>query len=366
MHELGHNLGLDHGGNKNVNFKPNYPSVMNYLFQFTQNVPTRPLDYSTGDRRDLDENNLDENFGIGARTDTVWRGPDGRIYRSSGKLEIDWNNDGDLKAGVIVNLNDHPPKNPSVPGQTLRDFDDWENLVYRFRGLSSYASGTMAELPEELTLEMVEAMREEAKTIIEVDTTRVSREVSVGVNEGDWWEYAVTYTGDPPNYMWERVRIEVERIQGNNISLSWITTLLNGETGSVTYTYDFEIGVHDLFIIEANLDVGDEFYHEEMGKVVLSGTEEYGYAGEERTLVWSMVSDDLSGHWDKTTGVLTQADWEYSPTLYAKYVLDKTSLWGSQSSGLDYTLIVGLGVVVAAVLLIVLFFIRKKKDQEAQ
>ena len=30
MHELGHNLGLDHGGGDGVNNKPNYQSVMNY------------------------------------------------------------------------------------------------------------------------------------------------------------------------------------------------------------------------------------------------------------------------------------------------------------------------------------------------
>lgn len=33
MHELGHNLGLSHGGADDVNYKPNYLSVMNYLFQ---------------------------------------------------------------------------------------------------------------------------------------------------------------------------------------------------------------------------------------------------------------------------------------------------------------------------------------------
>jgi hypothetical protein len=33
MHELGHNLGLHHGGADDVNYKPNYISVMNYLFQ---------------------------------------------------------------------------------------------------------------------------------------------------------------------------------------------------------------------------------------------------------------------------------------------------------------------------------------------
>jgi hypothetical protein len=30
MHELGHNLGLMHGGGQPDNGKPNYPSIMNY------------------------------------------------------------------------------------------------------------------------------------------------------------------------------------------------------------------------------------------------------------------------------------------------------------------------------------------------
>jgi len=33
MHELGHNLGLQHGGSELVNYKPNYISVMNYAYQ---------------------------------------------------------------------------------------------------------------------------------------------------------------------------------------------------------------------------------------------------------------------------------------------------------------------------------------------
>jgi hypothetical protein len=35
MHELGHNLGLRHGGFENTNYKPNYLSVMNYMFQMS-------------------------------------------------------------------------------------------------------------------------------------------------------------------------------------------------------------------------------------------------------------------------------------------------------------------------------------------
>ncbi|MHA7632897.1 hypothetical protein [Corallococcus sp. M7] len=33
MHELGHNIGLQHGGNDSANYKPNYLSVMNYEYQ---------------------------------------------------------------------------------------------------------------------------------------------------------------------------------------------------------------------------------------------------------------------------------------------------------------------------------------------
>lgn len=46
MHELGHNLGLRHGGFQDLNYKPNYRSVMNYLFQFPGTCGT--LGYTSG------------------------------------------------------------------------------------------------------------------------------------------------------------------------------------------------------------------------------------------------------------------------------------------------------------------------------
>ena len=39
MHELGHNLGLRHGGGDNTNCKPHHLSVMNYAYQFPQQRP---------------------------------------------------------------------------------------------------------------------------------------------------------------------------------------------------------------------------------------------------------------------------------------------------------------------------------------
>ena len=53
MHELGHNLGLRHGGSDDVNCKPNYLSVMSYSFQMPIFVGLRPADYSQSDLPDL-------------------------------------------------------------------------------------------------------------------------------------------------------------------------------------------------------------------------------------------------------------------------------------------------------------------------
>lgn len=76
MHELGHNLGLQHGGNEPMNNKPNYLSVMNYLYQFDgfQRVPgdrrtqtARVIDYARFETEEVDERNLDERVGFKAK-----------------------------------------------------------------------------------------------------------------------------------------------------------------------------------------------------------------------------------------------------------------------------------------------------------
>jgi uncharacterized delta-60 repeat protein len=68
MHELGHNLGLHHGGGDEVNRKPNYLSVMNYCFEIlgtlNPNGRQRYIDYSRRKLDPLDETNLDEFKGI--------------------------------------------------------------------------------------------------------------------------------------------------------------------------------------------------------------------------------------------------------------------------------------------------------------
>jgi YVTN family beta-propeller protein len=66
MHELGHVIGLRHGGDENLNCKPQYFSVMNYAY------PLGPVDssgasnrlFSSSDLPDLEETSLDEGDGV--------------------------------------------------------------------------------------------------------------------------------------------------------------------------------------------------------------------------------------------------------------------------------------------------------------
>jgi hypothetical protein len=83
MHELGHNLGLGHGGDSGVNFKPNYPSIMNYLMTYTVDVDydgvlDGALDYSHGWLEPLNENALDERAGTARMTRTEGAGNEGQ------------------------------------------------------------------------------------------------------------------------------------------------------------------------------------------------------------------------------------------------------------------------------------------------
>ena len=118
-HELGHNLGLDHGGFEPCNDKPNYNSIMNYRYQFAgvdagcvaAGANATP-GFSRGDRLALDEATLDEPQGV------------------CGTLPIDWNRDGTMQSALSHDLN--PAQNGSCGGTLtkLQDFDDWKHLTY--------------------------------------------------------------------------------------------------------------------------------------------------------------------------------------------------------------------------------------------
>jgi len=125
MHELGHVLGQRHGGGDHLNFKPNYHSVMNYLWQVPQPgyASSWLLDYSDSIFNILDENNLSEPDGIGGHAGhrVPIGGRTGRIVNERGP--VDWNNDGDTNdRGVRFDAN-----GDGAFG-VLRGFDNWANI----------------------------------------------------------------------------------------------------------------------------------------------------------------------------------------------------------------------------------------------
>jgi hypothetical protein len=162
MHELGHTLGLKHGGGDNTNCKSNFQSVMNYLFQ-VRLLPgfdgVGHVDYSGQLLPDLNEASLNEAAGIGPATKyrTRWFAPlsfidkqlntqggraaarhcdgtpitDGaqmvRLEGPSVPVAIDWNNDGNPSA---ANLSQDINFSGSLDAP-FTGFNDWANLDLR-------------------------------------------------------------------------------------------------------------------------------------------------------------------------------------------------------------------------------------------
>jgi hypothetical protein len=140
MHELGHNLGLCHGGadlhhcseDDGAEGKPNYLSVMNPDFESigipyastpgSTTIAGYRLDYSDTQLPDLDERNLDETVGLqdtAHPTDISFSDGIDSYIPASGP--VDWNQNGETTdTGLRINLDDDP-FNLTV----LHGADDW-------------------------------------------------------------------------------------------------------------------------------------------------------------------------------------------------------------------------------------------------
>lgn len=126
LHELGHNLGLLHGGSDSENWKPNFLSIMNYTYQFTGVRKDSQLQFLYSDvaTGDLDESRLDENNGIRVSNH-------GNSYLAYvdylGKWvgvnsAVDWNSNGRFDSSVRVNLNPSDATTVSVLKGTPNEY----------------------------------------------------------------------------------------------------------------------------------------------------------------------------------------------------------------------------------------------------
>ena len=173
MHELGHNLGLWHGGfpddptnNQNsFNCKPNYLSVMSYSREYDGVwVNNRPLDFSRQALPTLYTDlgaggqvypGLDETKGIGfipnARTFYTCPNFVTQIKNADASGAIDWDCSGNSTGTGIVNqalnqlywTDSQQAKHflCQAGGDVLQGYDDWANLQLNFNGPSNGAGG---------------------------------------------------------------------------------------------------------------------------------------------------------------------------------------------------------------------------------
>lgn len=170
IHELGHTLGLGHGGTDHEGYKPNYFSVMNYAHQLA-GLPTansdRKFDYSRAAAGTLDENNLSEVVGVtnaeGMTEAKYTCGVTPKTVPIPGP--IDWNCDGDWTNGVRSDVNrgdqgsDYTEKFTELVGA-----EDWSKIKLDADG---FIGGRGAEYVEPLG-ELEEDLTEEAAINLDI------------------------------------------------------------------------------------------------------------------------------------------------------------------------------------------------------
>ncbi|CAD6368413.1 exported hypothetical protein [metagenome] len=134
LHEIGHNINLDHGGNDSISCKPNYISVMNHAFQFNYFVSNRTIDFSRSQLTELNESHLNEYNGISTTNplgmNTTFNGKDSptpSVSEHSGQA-IDWNRNGSIESDVNADLtyNYQLDDCPASPDQTITGYQDWD------------------------------------------------------------------------------------------------------------------------------------------------------------------------------------------------------------------------------------------------
>jgi Tol biopolymer transport system component len=201
MHELGHNLNLNHGDSylddgqsRITNNQPNYLSVMNYDHQYglrgLRRNPQIGLDYSVLALPALDENSLDDcalfgeprinampRWTIGADTTTVYS-----AAVTGPAFIVNWNQDftpagasilqgascGNGTANYALDLNVRA--GDPVERIVLQGVDDWNGQMdFRFQLSTSFADGAPFDPHQDITLEEYHQQEATAPRVVELE-----------------------------------------------------------------------------------------------------------------------------------------------------------------------------------------------------
>lgn len=229
MHELGHNLNLDHGGSNAMNCKPNYLSVMNYNLQggIPRNAGGFVLDYSpprialNGSARapapvaTLVENALSEAVQVDLAdfaNSTVFMNGLNQIVTVPANIPPNWTGDATLPTAAGVNIDTGIPATagpggaPAVgaPGCANPDLDstlvgdnDWARVALAFRQFGASASGALVPHPEQTpTQEEIDQLQADIRR---TDLAVVLSATPDPAAAGTAVSYTATVRNDGPN-----------------------------------------------------------------------------------------------------------------------------------------------------------------------
>ncbi len=178
IHELGHCLGLKHGGTDDTNYKPNYLSIMSYTFQMSGVYKDghfgdagHPLlfDYQRIETPALNETSLDENLGLTGAGSVAGYGTVFYYFSNNAcqqvgitdaNAAIDWNQDGKIETGVSFGIHCDPDEPAQEEKVTLTAQDNWAHINYSANGLIG-PSLTKAERRTRLAEPIPESLKHE-------------------------------------------------------------------------------------------------------------------------------------------------------------------------------------------------------------
>jgi parallel beta-helix repeat protein len=269
MHELGHTLGLRHGGTDDINNKPNYYSVMNYAWQVPHSGYSSDwkLDYSDETMPTLDENNLDESNGIGGEAGKlVPIGPpltdNGyRVVSQTGP--VDWSNllnfvdgdddDGDDDplddTGVVADINHIHASDPASPGEVLKGHEDWSTLIYSFRNSPDFADGSheSAEVNEQLVTDFFDSQVEVGGNSQPIADGDATPDMSDGTDFGSTQanggavtrSFTVSNLGNAPLDLTGSPRVQIGGPDAGDFTVTAEPSATLGEGGSTAFVVTF-------------------------------------------------------------------------------------------------------------------------------
>jgi leucine proline-enriched proteoglycan (leprecan) len=235
-HEIGHTIGLGHGGTPLPNCKPNYVSAMNYTYQLGGAVDAAGIShlvFSSGGNDDVSEAGLTDQYAAEGVYRLSWFAPkplndnrkvlkrfctgqsfdpanhpgdwirvDGGFF-PNGAPKVDWNANGsvELSGSQDVNFDGVPDVDPPIPaGPAMTDHNVWASLrlnqVGSARAIFGFSIGSPLKWDGTTITGEGTTITGEGTTRFFVDGTTITGEGATLKGDGSVLHDAVTITGD--------------------------------------------------------------------------------------------------------------------------------------------------------------------------